>query len=162
MRSSAGHHLKARAVGKGGGDCPLPSDFGRSVNPITTEGGQIMPTRLLLAPRIFRPSYGLESESYLDTFCRVLSWSLLIYIRIVLKRKSYERFRKLSKVWTLLWETEIWAWPSKCLWVCTTYVHSYTTLNTHMGILWEMNKKILCQVMPEDGKKQFRVSELTQ
>ena len=36
--------------------CAFP-DFGRSVNPIQTMGGgQIMPTTLLLAPQIFRPT----------------------------------------------------------------------------------------------------------
>ena len=39
-----------------GGICPpLPPDFGRSVNPIPTRG-QIVPTTLLLAARIFIPS----------------------------------------------------------------------------------------------------------
>ena len=35
-------------------------NFGRSVNPISARGGQVMPTTFLPAPRprIFRPSYG--------------------------------------------------------------------------------------------------------
>ena len=37
---------------------PNPSpNFGRSNNPIPTVGGQIMPTRLLLAPPYFHPFF---------------------------------------------------------------------------------------------------------
>ena len=35
-----------------------PQDFDRSVNPTQSGGGQILPTTLLLAPWIFRASYG--------------------------------------------------------------------------------------------------------
>ena len=40
-----------------GGRCPPPV-IGRSVDPIPTGGGQIMPKHYYLTPRIFRPSYG--------------------------------------------------------------------------------------------------------
>ena len=35
----------------------VPPDFGRSVNPELRLQLQIMPTTLLMAPRIFRPTY---------------------------------------------------------------------------------------------------------
>ena len=49
--------LQYRVVGARGWGGRSPPDFGRSVNPIQTMGGgQIIPTTLLLAPQIFRPS----------------------------------------------------------------------------------------------------------
>ena len=51
-------------LGGWGPEGPWPPRFGRSLNPIST-GGQIVPTKLILAPpsspRIFRPSYGPSS-----------------------------------------------------------------------------------------------------
>ena len=47
----------SRSVGSRGQGGSIPPGFVRSVNPISTRG-DIMPTILLLAPRIFRPSYG--------------------------------------------------------------------------------------------------------
>ena len=46
-----------RPVGAGGaGDATAPTDFGKSVNPISARR-HFMPTTLILASRIFRPSY---------------------------------------------------------------------------------------------------------
>ena len=54
-------YTQGRRNGGQGGDRP-PLDFGRSVNPIPT-GEQIMPTTLLLIfPRIFRLSYGPDTQ----------------------------------------------------------------------------------------------------
>ena len=41
----------------GAGGAMAPSDFGRSVNPISTRSGQ-MPTKCYWHPQIFIPSYG--------------------------------------------------------------------------------------------------------
>ena len=46
---------------------PPPPDFGISVKPIATRGEQVMPTILLLAPRIFRPSYGPALCNFIPT-----------------------------------------------------------------------------------------------
>ena len=46
-----------RPVGAAGaGDAMAPTDFGKSVNPISARR-HFMPTTLILASRIFRPSY---------------------------------------------------------------------------------------------------------
>ena len=57
-------------MGGGGGIAPLPPlhDFGRSVKPIPISGVQIIPTTLLLIPRIFRPSYGPGTGYQNETF----------------------------------------------------------------------------------------------
>ena len=39
------------------------SDFGRSVNPISTRGGRLWPPNYYWHPRIFRPSDGPETPS---------------------------------------------------------------------------------------------------
>ena len=49
--------LLHRAVGRGVAE-GCQSHFGRSVNPISIREKHIMPTTLLLHPRIIRPSYG--------------------------------------------------------------------------------------------------------
>ena len=43
----------SRPVASGG-----PPDFGRSVNPISTRGGHIIPTQYYVPPQIFRPCDG--------------------------------------------------------------------------------------------------------
>jgi hypothetical protein len=42
--------------GSQGATAPPPPIFGRSVNPIPTEGGQIIPTYYYWHPQIFSPS----------------------------------------------------------------------------------------------------------
>ena len=43
------------------GGAMAPSDFGRSVNPISTRGDRLCPPNYYWLPRIFRPSDGLVS-----------------------------------------------------------------------------------------------------
>ena len=54
---------RGRLVGaRGAGGAMAPTDFDKSVNLISTRGGQIMPITLLLAPQIFRLSYDPERK----------------------------------------------------------------------------------------------------
>ena len=64
-----------RKWGVGGRGAVVPSNFGRSANPIRT-GWHIMPTTLTLIPQIFRPSYGPEmvnrsNHAFLLYICRL-------------------------------------------------------------------------------------------
>ena len=58
-------HVSFRPVGTvGAGGFMVSPSLDRSVNPISTEGGQMMPTTLLFTPppRIFRLSFGSDKD----------------------------------------------------------------------------------------------------
>ena len=68
------HQVRLWAFGRG--DVSTPS-FGSHPNPISTRGGQIMPTAVLKAPRIFRPCDG-HGQSISRT-CITIAKTEIIY-----------------------------------------------------------------------------------
>ena len=69
--------------GRGAGGKYAPSDFGSSINPISTTGGQILPTNYYSPshPQIFRPSAipGMTSLHFIHTVCAPLKAAACIF-----------------------------------------------------------------------------------
>ena len=55
----------------GAGGAMAPSDFGRSVNPISTKGDRLCPPNYYWHTRTFRPSDGPEMTSFILLICKV-------------------------------------------------------------------------------------------
>jgi hypothetical protein len=75
--------VSQQACRKGGGGFS-PSVFGRSVSPISTRGGHIIPTQYYKPPRIFRPCDGPGRN-------RALEMHTQIYLSIIEFPISYKK-----------------------------------------------------------------------